>query len=236
MGLIQQTRFRLGSARHAYELHRRIKKLNQENTRLKTKIQKYRSQSKQPPLNLPNPEPEQDRIQTFKNLLSPLSGDALLDLGCGHGKFAVAAADLGWRVTGVDARSERWPDDKRIEWICSDVREYPVEDFDVISILGLLYHLDQPSQLELLKRCSTSGASLTILDTRVGLTQQAEEGGYRGEYYDEPGLTTSSWNNSVSFWPTEESLIKMARDAGFSLIAPVRPPLQEYRTFYVCYP
>ena len=187
---------------------------------------------------LQNPEPEQDRIETFKSLISRLSGKRLLDLGCGHGKFSVAAADAGWSVVGVDARTERMPEDSRIEWGQSDIREYPVENFDVISVLGLFYHLDQPSQMDLLKRCAKSGASVTILDTHVGLSQKASEGGYGGEYYKEPeqGLSTSSWSNAVSFWPTEESLIKMARDAGFSLIAPVRPPRQKHRTFYICYP
>lgn len=238
MKLIQQARFRFSSARQAYELHHKIKMLQQKNARLRREVKTHNghSQRESSHFALPNPDPDQDRIQTFKTLLSPLSGNTLLDLGCGHGKFAMAAADLGWSVVGVDARTERWPNDSRIEWVNSDVRLYPVEGYDVISVLGLLYHLDLPSQMELLKRCATSGASVTILDTRVGLNQKAEEGGYRGEYYEEPGLTTSSWGNEVSFWPTEEFLIKLAKDAGFSLIAPVRPPRQEYRTFYVCYP
>lgn len=218
MGLIRQARFRLRSALQRSPLYSQFA--------------------------LPNPAPEQDRIQTFKSLLSPLAGTTLLDLGCGHGKFAMAAADLGWSVVGVDARTERWPDDSRIEWVHSDVRRYPVEGYDVISVLGLLYHLEQPAQADLLNRCAKSGASVTILDTRVGLNQQAEEGGYTGEHYEEPGKTDkeregsllASWGNAVSFWPTEESLIKMARDEGFSLVAPVRPPRRKNRTFYVCYP
>lgn len=199
------------------------------------------------PLALPNPEPEQDRVQTFRTLLSPLARGRLLDLGCGHGKFSLAAADLGWQVTAVDARTERWPTGQpgaeSIEWVQSDVREYAFEatDFEAISVLGLLYHLEQPAQMDLLSRCA---GTLTILDTRVGLSRKASENGYEGEYYDEPGedeeerrtKLMASWGNARSFWPTEDSLVRMARDAGFSLVSPVRPPRRKYRTFYVCYP
>lgn len=241
MKILREARFRLGSARHAHELHRQIDAFKSENNRLR---KDYEEQAKSlralrhGRFRLQNPEPEQDRIETFKSLISCLSGKRLLDLGCGHGKLSVAAAEVGWSVVGVDARTERMPEDSRIEWVQSDVRELPVDNFDAISVLGLLYHLDQPSQMGLLKRCAKSGASVTILDTHVGLSQKASEGGYSGEYYKEPeqGLSTSSWSNAVSFWPTEESLIKMARDAGFSLIAPVRPPREKHRTFYICYP
>ena len=248
MRILREARFRLGSARHAHKLHRQIHAFKSENERLRKVCEQQQKRAEQQQkrvralrrshFRLENPEPEQDRIETFKSLISPLSGQRLLDLGCGHGKFSIAAADVGWAVVGVDARIERMPDDSRIEWLQSDVREYPVENFDVISVLGLLYHLDQPSQMDLLKRCAASGASVTILDTHVGLSQKVSEGGYSGAYYKEPeqGLSTSSWSNAISFWPTEESLIKMSRDAGFSLITPVRPPREKHRTFYVCYP
>lgn len=239
MRLLREARLRLGSAHHARELHGRIHALEDENLRLRREAAEQKKSLRalrRESFRLPNPETGQDRVEMFRSLLGPVSGERLLDLGCGHGRFAIAAAEMGWSVVGVDARTERMPWDGRVEWVRSDVREYPVEGFDVISVLGLLYHLDQPSQMDLLRRCAVSGASVTILDTRVSLNQKTNESGYRGEYYREPGLTTSSWGNDVSFWPTEESLIRMARDAGFSLVAPVRPPREEYRTFYVCYP
>ena len=236
---LKQVRRRLAAVLGGDGAYVEMQQLQNENARLRQSVNAHKKQVKslrRARLALDNPDPEQSRVHTFESLLKPLSGERLLDLGCGHGKFAVAAADLGWKVTGVDARSERWPGDGRVQWVCFDVREYPLEGFDVISVLGLLYHLDQPSQLELLKRCAASGAVLTILETHVGLKQRDEEGGYRGQYYKEPGLATSSWGNEVSFWPTEECLIKMARDAGFSLISPVHPPREKHRTFYVCYP
>lgn len=192
---------------------------------------------------LDSPEPEQDRMQTFKSLLAPLPRGRLLDLACNRGNFSITAAEMGWEVTGVEVRGELMPQHEDVRWIQNDVREFEISpgDYDVICILGLLYHLEQPDQMDLLRRCSHT---LTIIDTRIGMSQRANENGYRGEYYEEPGQTQeeratktgASWNNARSFWPTEQSLIKMCRDAGFSLVAPVRPPRKKYRTFYVCYP
>lgn len=227
--------------KRTHELGARAESFEKELTKTRRQLRTLRHQR----FRLESPDLEQDRVETFKTLLSPLPKGRLLDLGCGHGKFSLAAASQGWMVTAVDARTERMPtkEGKNIEWIQSDVREFAFGkgDFDCISVLGLLYHLEQPDQMNLLQRCA---GTLTILDTRVGLNQRANENGYRGEYYKEPGETeeerktrlAASWGNARSFWPTEDSLVKMARDAGFSLVSPVRPPRRKYRTFYVCYP
>lgn len=184
------------------------------------------------------------RIAILRSILSPLQPGKFLDLGAGHGKFALAARDLGWDVTAVDARNARMPvEEEGVEWVVSDVREFPFEseDYDCVSILGLFYHLDFQSQMEVLRR---SSGALTILDTFVVAFAEDEEGGYPGAYYVETGdteerrntITQASWGNARSFWPTEESLIRMLREAGFSLVAPVQPGHRRDRTFYVCYP
>jgi 2-polyprenyl-3-methyl-5-hydroxy-6-metoxy-1,4-benzoquinol methylase len=82
-------------------------------------------------------------------------------------------------VTGVDARTERMPADPAIRWVQSDVRdfEFGPADFDVVSLLGLLYHLDRTSQTELLKKCADI---LTILDTHVAGEVNVIDGGYGG--------------------------------------------------------
>ena len=57
------------------------------------------------------------RIALFTDLLGRFPAGRLVDLGTGHGIFARVAADLGWDVTGVDARDERFPADPRISWL-----------------------------------------------------------------------------------------------------------------------
>lgn len=182
----------------------------------------------------------QTRLAVFRGLLEPMKPGRLLDLGCGHGKFSVIAHELGWEVTAVDARDARMPMTPGIKWVRSDVREFEIEGYDCVSVLGLFYHLTLDDQLDLLRRCA--GAKM-ILDTHVALEPTHEERGYQGHFHAEgPGMTreqldakvTASWGNQYSFWPTEESLIRMIQDSGFSSVFKLEPPYTPDRTFYLC--
>ena len=61
--------------------------------------------------------------QWFSRMLGLFPPGSLIDLGAGHGSFAVAAADAGWRVTALDARGDRFPEDARVDWRVGDVRD-----------------------------------------------------------------------------------------------------------------
>jgi SAM-dependent methyltransferase len=192
------------------------------------------------------------RPAMFRSILSSQKPGRMLDLGAGHGRFAQLAQDMGWDVTAVDARGERFPRTQGIEWIVSDVRtfEFGPGDYDCVSVLGLFYHLDLADQLELLRKCS---GTFTLLETHVAVEAETTEGGYEGKIYVEapPTVTDeqlrsapqSAWGNRQAFWPTEDGLLKMIRDSGFSFVAPVRPfyyadrgRYMSNRTFYLCYP
>lgn len=183
----------------------------------------------------------EQRIDTFTRLLSTMPTGHLLDLAAGHGKFSVAAHKLGWKVTAVDARTKRFPMTRGIEWIESDVREFPIDDrYTCISVLGLLYHLELPDQLDLMRRCA---GTPTIVDTHVSLAPDRVIDGYEGHIFDElAGRTpkqhrwsgTASWRNYESFWATEESLLKMFRDCGFDDVWALTPRYSPDRTFYLC--
>lgn len=178
------------------------------------------------------------RIEVFDQVVGLLAPGRLLDLGTGHGAFAVRAAERGWQVTAVDARSERWPDDARIEWVEADVREVAIDGYDLVACLGLLYHLPLADQLDLLARCAPVPL---LLDTHVAdgvhdheLSDPVDEDGYAGRYYEEPGRTTSSWGNERSFWPTLDSLRRMLHEAGYSTVMPVEPWTTGDRTYFLC--
>lgn len=180
------------------------------------------------------------RIEVFDQVIGLLAPGRMLDLGTGHGAFAVRASDRGWQVTAVDARSERWPDDDRVEWVEADVRDVPVDGYDLVACLGLLYHLPLADQVDLLRRCHPTPL---LLDTHVDhgvhdhdLSDPVEEGGYTGRYYREPGATTSAWGNEWSFWPTLESFRRMVLAAGYTTIMPVEPWTTGDRTFFLCLP
>jgi hypothetical protein len=166
-----------------------------------------------------------------------------VDLATGHGKFARVAAESGWRVTAVDARTERWPEERpaNTEWVQADIRDVDLEPFDLVLCLGLFYHLTLDDQLDLLDRVRVP----IIIDTHIDhgvtkhedkLSERVELGGYRGRLYQEPGRLTSSWGNDQSFWPDLESFHRMLAQAGFPLVLTKEPWLWPDRTMFVALP
>jgi len=204
---------------------------------------------------LPESDPLVNKFNIFRTLVAMLKPGKMLDLGSGKGNFSLSAAQLGWTVTAVDARTTRWPDaDKEqdpaaadlirsIRWVQADVREFPIEEgeYDLVCILGLLHHLEVSDQVSLLKRCSTMP---TLLDTRISMGLVDIEGPYEGMLVRERGQTReerdalpqASWGNPLSFQHTEESLLRLVLDCGYMKMMQMRPPHRDDYTFYLCLP
>ena len=177
------------------------------------------------------------RTQTYAWLLREVvpRGRTMLDLGAGPCVFAKRAVQAGYVVTAVDGRTERVPDDldtDAITFVQQDVREHPAGDYDVVSILGLLYHLELQDQIALLRR---HRRSTVVLDTQVhipeAVTEHAgdwaarvvETDGYQGVHFPEGDNPMASIGNPSSFWHTEPSLLRMCEEAGFSSCTVVDP-------------
>src|SRR5215210_1114178 len=202
---------------------------------------------------LPEPDDTVNKLQIFRTLISALKPGKLLDLGSGRGNFSMAAARLGWEVTAVDARTMRWPNAEKdpkqakliqsVNWVVSDVREFPIRDgeYDLICILGLLHHLEVDDQIKLMRSCS---GTLTLVDTRIAPKIADTEGPYEGMYIREHGETreerdqvpTASWGNATSFRHTEESLLRLVRDCGYSKMMAMKPPHRQNYTMFLCLP
>jgi SAM-dependent methyltransferase len=83
-------------------------------------------------------------------------GAAVLDLGCGPGRHAMAFTRRGYRVTGVDrtaqyieeAGQEASRQGLEIEWVCADMREFRRPDsFDLaMSMLTTFGYFDDPAE------------------------------------------------------------------------------------------
>jgi SAM-dependent methyltransferase len=189
----------------------------------------------------------QIRTAHFRALLDEAPRGKLVDLGAGHGLFSIKARDLGYQVTAVDARTERLPDDMAgIEFIEVDVREFDVIGFDVVLVLGLLYHLPVGDQEALLSKCV---GSWTMLETQVcipGVVPPAaepwgweivENDGYEGVVFpEEVERPTAGVGNERSFWHTEPSLLQLLSRCGFEHVEILNPPhYSKYgaRKFYV---
>ena len=170
------------------------------------------------------------RLALFRTLLRLFSPGRLVDLGCGHGRFAQEAVERGWEVTAVDARSERWPDDPRISWVQADVRDFSLVGFELICCLGLLYHLTLDDQRQLLHRC---GGAPIMIDTHLDngqstdpLSDRVTVQGFEGRWYQElnhPAALLSSWGNDRSFWPTPEAFRSMLLEAGYGYVLEAEP-------------
>jgi SAM-dependent methyltransferase len=87
-------------------------------------------------------------------------GTSVLDLGCGAGLFARAAADRGARVTGIDAdpaavgcAADQVPEGA---FAIGDAQNPPPGRFDVVTAVQLLMHVADPAAV--LSAASRSGA------------------------------------------------------------------------------
>lgn len=204
---------------------------------------------------LPEPDTSVSLPELFRSIGSLFKPGKMLDLGAGQGTFALEAARLGWEVTAVDARTMRTPSHeteedfrqaeliKSVDWVQADGREFQAREgeYDLVCILGLIHHLELEAQIQLLKKCSHTP---TLLRARVAPGIVVTEPPYEGLYYREPGKTKEqrdllprvSWGNEFSFRHTEESLLRMARDCGYSLAMQARPPHRSNYTFYLFLP
>ncbi|MEM6554340.1 MAG: class I SAM-dependent methyltransferase [Pseudomonadota bacterium] len=153
-----------------------------------------------------------------------------------------------------------------VEFVKGDVRHISPDEtgtFDIVLFFGILHHLDASDWLPMLKslRAVTN-------DTMVLYTHTSEEGclnkfayklsdelvtddGYHGRFYrehpDDADEATrirrnrNSLDNTFSFWPREDDLIRGLRDAGFDHISrqmwpnPFGRPSGEFRVLYVCH-
>ncbi|MGH8963176.1 MAG: methyltransferase domain-containing protein [Jatrophihabitantaceae bacterium] len=188
------------------------------------------------------------RIAQFIDILSRFTPGHLVDLGAGHGIFSLVAVELGWRVTAVDARDERFPDDSSISWVVADVRVFDkYDDVDVVACLGLWYHLTLEDQKALASKIAPRPL---IIDTHVGtrvlpryhnqsdnrISELVSDDGFEGRLYNERGLearATASWGNSTSFWPTVASLEREMYEAGYEVVEQYSPPYLADRGFFL---
>jgi SAM-dependent methyltransferase len=158
------------------------------------------------------------RIEFLRQVISPwklaLGLGTALDLGCGVGYFSATLRELGFQVTGVDARAEN------IEEASSrhpgiDFRVVDAEDpsllllgtFDLVVCFGLLYHLENP--LRAMRNLRAVTGKILLLESMV----VPEEEPFL-LLLDEPAGEDQSLR-SVSCYPSEGAIIKMGYRAGF---------------------
>ena len=94
------------------------------------------------------------QLNPFETTALPFLQGDVLDIGCGMGNLACAAAARGCRVTAVDAspaaiahlRQRVHEERLAVSAIQADLRDYPIEaDYDTVVSIGLLMFFDCPT-------------------------------------------------------------------------------------------
>ena len=105
------------------------------------------------------------------------------DLGCLEGGFALALAQRGMSVVGVEARVRNLEKAQllqehfelpHLEFVLGDVKNFTRDDFgdfDVVLALGILYHLDQPSAW--LRQIAQATRSVLFIDSHYAPADEA---------------------------------------------------------------
>jgi SAM-dependent methyltransferase len=176
----------------------------------------------------------------------------ILDLGCGEGVYAIEAGLRGAEVIALDARTQRMDKGaacamrhglKNVRFIREDVRRVTQElfgSFDVVYLLGLLYHLDASDLFPVLENIYSLCNGLLVIDTLISQTEEIQVS-WRGHVYpgrlcrehgddDTDDIRRSrvlkSIDNTFSFRFTRESLLRAIRNIGFTSAYECHIPLE----------
>lgn len=153
---------------------------------------------------------------------------ARLSLGIEAREISVRRCELARDLLGLNTA----------EFVEADIKDELAnrEAFDVVFAAGILYHVADPASFLVTMRKACSGFAL--IDTHVARAEAATHGcseivtrasgdrSYRGRMFPEyapdvsatekDDLLWAAWSDTDSFWPTEEDLVAMIRDAGFA--------------------
>jgi tRNA (mo5U34)-methyltransferase len=174
-------------------------------------------------------------IEFLRSVISPWKSQlglyTALDLGCGVGHYSAALKEIGFEVTGADARAQN-VEEARSRHPGIGFRIVDAEDpaivqlgkFDLVVCFGLLYHLENPL------RAMRNLRGLTDKVLLLGSIVVAEDEPFL-LLLDEPAGEDQSLR-AVSCYPSEGAIIKMAYRAGFPHVYRFRelPNHEDFRT------
>lgn len=209
------------------------------------------------------------RLSMLDSILDARFGKELqrcnaIDLACHQGYFATKLAQRGAEVLAVDARAEHVADATlmrdalglpSLKLMQSDVHALvPAElgTFDVVLMLGLIYHLENPVGALRLARALTRGVCVVETQIVPGLTGVVDYGSYRfvrplkGSFgiIDETEEThgPEASTTGICLVPSLDALFWILRKIGFARVELVPVPEDGYeqlrygkRAMVACY-
>jgi ubiquinone/menaquinone biosynthesis C-methylase UbiE len=186
-----------------------------------------------------------------KNIGPERGGLTAVDLACHQGWFAWKMARSGFsRVHGVDARQSHVEDSSliaqtfdmdRLSFSQGDIHQLSPDQlgkFDVVLMLGLLYHLENP--VGALRMCRALCNRLCVIETQIvpGMTGYVDYGSYQyvrplkgsfgiiDETADTHGPEASI--TGVCLVPSLDALVWLLEKVGFSSVDVLEPPEDAY--------
>jgi tRNA (mo5U34)-methyltransferase len=186
-----------------------------------------------------------------RELAGDRGGLGALDLASHQGWFAVKMAQAGFgRVLGIDARRSHIEDSRLIAEVLGlqglsfeqgDIHGLDpraLGQFDVVLMMGLLYHLENP--VGALRACRALCRNLCLIETQVvpGMSGWVDYGGYQyvrplkgsfgiiDEMEDTHGPEASI--TGICLVPSLEALLWILDKVGFSRVTVLEPPADAY--------
>lgn len=171
------------------------------------------------------------------DFFSPEHRFKILDLACGSGLYSITASNIfkNAKIDAIDVRSERMVNNKNVTFYKRDIRDVSNGLYDIIYMLGILYHLDFPDSLNVLKNLRKM-SNILIIDTHISLSSKDVVGGFCGKRYREHPLNSTleqkqknlkaSIDNEWSFWYDKSSLLKALTSVGYTTIYEVLVPFE----------
>jgi SAM-dependent methyltransferase len=166
------------------------------------------------------------------------AGSTVLELGSLEGGHSFALARHGYRVTGVEGRTENIGKARYVQGLLGDRQTRFVHAnleqtsltsfgrFDCVLCAGLLYHLPRP--WDLLNQLPDVAPRL-FLRTHYAEQAVVEIEGLRGRWYREIGREDPlSGLSPQSFWLTLPSLLRVLEQGGFGRIELLGFPDNQY--------
>jgi 2-polyprenyl-3-methyl-5-hydroxy-6-metoxy-1,4-benzoquinol methylase len=195
-------------------------------------------------------EPQSDsRLRRFLQIAAdtarkPMNEIRVLDLACLEGQFGLEFALHGAQVVAVEGRDQNLAKVRfvkevlsvgNLELVLDDVRNLDKTKhglFDVVLCLGILYHLDTPDVMNLLKSIYEMCTNVSIIDTHISLSIGDSYTYGNKTYYGQYGLehhnnatpeqkSVLQWqslDNVRSFKFTRASLCNILRHVGFTSV------------------
>ena len=168
----------------------------------------------------------------------------ILDHACGDGVYAIEAALRGAQVVAMDARAERMDEGARAArrlGLCTvrfeqhdlrNVSRATHGEFDVIYFLGILYHLDVPDVFHAVETLYDMCRQFVIIDTEIAPLARDAADHWGRTYYGLVGhehdpdespearraKLRASIDNECCFLFTQDSLVRLLNDAGFTSV------------------